>query len=265
MDKRRRSLFRRGPAAGPANAAQAAQPAQPPQPAQAALGNDEDATLELANALATDMVRARFPKLVALPLDTRHSSPADVRVGRMQVVVEREDGGGENEEEDDDAPIQGTLSKLGDKGIGARMWKQRFVYVKDGRLFYAKKQGCAVWSAHLRRWRRTCLTARYTAFTNRATLGSRRRARWRWTRSARSRSTSTRPASRRPSPSPARALTWPPRPAGSSTLWRRCVQRRPPLAPPLLRWRRRLTSLVGETDRPRACSPPRRRSNGSSA
>jgi len=40
-----------------------------------------------------------------------------------------------------DEPLEGRLSKLGDKGLGARLWKQLHVYVKDGRLVYAKKPG----------------------------------------------------------------------------------------------------------------------------
>jgi len=41
----------------------------------------------------------------------------------------------------EDKPLEGRLSKLGDKGLGARLWKQLHVYVKDGRLVYAKKPG----------------------------------------------------------------------------------------------------------------------------
>ena len=60
------------------------------------------------------------------------------------MVVEREDDGGEaevNDDDDEDRPLEGYLGKLGDKGLGARMWKQRYVLVNEDRLTYAKKPG----------------------------------------------------------------------------------------------------------------------------
>jgi hypothetical protein len=57
----------------------------------------------------------------------------------------------EPDDEVDDTPLEGPLAKLGDKGIGARLWKQRWVAVRDGRLYYSKKARhvCARWDAKL--------------------------------------------------------------------------------------------------------------------